>query len=199
MASSSGRFRLVVRKGPQPGKVYDLTQMVHLVGRDASSDIIVADVEVSRQHARLSATESGFQIEDLASTNGVFVNGERVTGARALSPGDVIGVGQTVELAFEMAEAPQPAAPPPAPEPAPANFGLPSMGSTPAAPPPTPAYSAPRPAAAPPPPPPPPNAPASGGRPAWLWWAVGGGVVLLLCCCLSVIAALSLGLVPTGG
>jgi predicted component of type VI protein secretion system len=171
--------------------------MVHLVGRDASSDIIVADVEVSRQHARLSATESGFQIEDLASTNGVFVNGERVTSARALNAGDVIGVGQTVELAFEMAEAPEPAAPPPAPEPVQSNFGLPSLGSTPPAPAPTPAYSEPRPSA---PPPPPPSAPAaSGGRPAWLWWAVGGGVVLLLCCCISIVAAIGLGAIPVGG
>ncbi len=191
MSTSSGRFRLAIKKGPNPGKTFDLTQIVAIIGRDASADIAVSDVEVSRQHARLSATESGFTIEDLASTNGVFVNGVRITAPTDIKDGDVIGIGQTVELAVEGIPAEgaatvftaQPAVPP-----------LPSMGSTPepASPvvgssggsfnlPPSPGPSAPVGSSA---------APASsGGRPSWLPWAVGGGCLfLLLCVCLPAAA-----------
>ena len=94
MSTSSGRFRLAIKKGPNPGKTFDLTQIVAIIGRVASADIAVSDVEVSRQHARLSATESGFTIEDLASTNGVFVNGVRITAPTDIKVGDVIAIGE---------------------------------------------------------------------------------------------------------
>ncbi len=189
MSTSSGRFRLAVQKGPNPGKTFDLTQIVAIIGRDASADIAVSDVEVSRQHARLSATESGFTIEDLASTNGVFVNGVRITAPTEIKVGDVIGIGQTVELGVEAVPAegaatvftPQPvAALPPLPStPEPASpvansggsFSLPSSGSSSASSGASPAPS------------------SSGGRPSWLPWAIGGGCLfLLLCVCLPVAA-----------
>lgn len=93
--------RLVVRSGPNPGMVFDLAKEVTLVGRDVTNDIALGDPEVSRQHARLTSTPGGFVLEDLGSTNGSFVNGERLMAPRVLNSGDIIGLGENVTLAFE--------------------------------------------------------------------------------------------------
>lgn len=94
-------FRLVVKTGPNPGTVFDLTKEVTLVGRDVTNDITVGDSEVSRQHARLTRTPGGYVVEDLGSTNGSYVNGERLAAPRVLSAGDLLGMGENVTLSFE--------------------------------------------------------------------------------------------------
>lgn len=94
-------FRLVVKTGPNPGTVFDLTREVTLVGRDVTNDISVGDSEVSRQHARLTRTPGGYVLEDLGSTNGSYVNGERLAAPRVLSAGDLLGMGENVTLSFE--------------------------------------------------------------------------------------------------
>lgn len=94
-------FRLVVRRGPQPNQVYDLNKDIISLGRDITNDITINDPEVSRHHMRLTRGAGGFTVEDLASTNGTFVNGQRLTGARPLRPGDMIGLGETVTLGYE--------------------------------------------------------------------------------------------------
>ncbi|PJF45093.1 MAG: hypothetical protein CUN55_00715 [Phototrophicales bacterium] len=96
-----GGYRLVVRRGPQPGVVFELNRDVVTIGRESGTDIVVPDVEVSRHHCRLRRSAGGYVIEDLGSTNGTFVNRQRVTGSRPLSVGDVIGLGETVELVYE--------------------------------------------------------------------------------------------------
>jgi ABC-type multidrug transport system ATPase subunit/pSer/pThr/pTyr-binding forkhead associated (FHA) protein len=65
------------------------------IGRDADlCDIVVAGVAVSRRHVRLIAGEEGsYVLEDLDSTNGVFVNGLRINGLVRLQHGDLIGLG----------------------------------------------------------------------------------------------------------
>jgi two-component system, NtrC family, response regulator AtoC len=63
-----------------------------VVGRSAPSDIEIAELGLSRQHARFTWDEQGLWLEDLASTNGTRKNGELVTRAR-ISPGDEIAVG----------------------------------------------------------------------------------------------------------
>lgn len=98
---SDAAFRLIVRTGPNPGMVFDLTKEVTLFGRDVTNDIVLGDAEVSRQHARLTHTPGGYVLEDLGSTNGSFVNGERLIAPRALNPGDMIGFGENVTLTFE--------------------------------------------------------------------------------------------------
>jgi predicted component of type VI protein secretion system len=93
--------RLTVRTGPNPGMTFDLTKEVMMIGRDITNDIVIGDAEISRQHARLTRTPAGFILEDLGSTNGSFVNGERIVAARALSAGNTIAFGENVSLMFE--------------------------------------------------------------------------------------------------
>lgn len=95
-------FRLVVRRGPQPNQVYELDKDIITLGRDITNNITINDPEVSRHHMRLTRGAGGFTLEDLGSTNGTFVNGQRLTGAKPLSNGDMIGLGETVTLQYEM-------------------------------------------------------------------------------------------------
>jgi len=102
MQEGSDRFRLVVRRGPTPGQTWDLEGELITVGRDISNDIVINDVESSRQHLRLRRRRGGgYVLEDLGSTNGTFVNGQRLGGARTLQNGDMVGLGETVTLAYE--------------------------------------------------------------------------------------------------
>ena len=69
---------------------------VKTIGRAPRADFIVDANLVSRLHCRVSAGASGLEVVDLDSTNGTFVNGQRVTRA-PLNDGDRLGVGR-VEL-----------------------------------------------------------------------------------------------------
>lgn len=108
-------FRLVVRRGPQPNQTYDLTKDITTLGRDITNDIVINDPEVSRHHLRITRNVDGCTLEDLGSTNGTFVNGQRISGSRPLNNGDMIGLGETVTLGYERARQPgmggEPAAP----------------------------------------------------------------------------------------
>ena len=93
--------QLVMKSGPAPGKVYSLEKTEISIGREVGSDVFVNDEEVSRRHARLKSQFGDYVLEDLGSTNGTFVNGQRATGQRILKPGDSILLGENVSLAFE--------------------------------------------------------------------------------------------------
>src|SRR5690606_38274825 len=118
----SSSFRLIVRRGPQPNQIYELNKGIVTLGRDITNDIVINDPEVSRHHCRLTQGGAGYTIEDLGSTNGTFVNGQRLTGPRLLSHNVMVGLGETVTLAYEglaarqdmgqAATMPGPAAPP---------------------------------------------------------------------------------------
>jgi len=98
---SPSSFRFIVRTGPNPGMVFELSEEVIMMGRDVTNDIVIGDAEMSRQHARLTRTPGGYVIEDLGSTNGTFVNGERLMAPRVLNPGDLVGMGETVTMTFD--------------------------------------------------------------------------------------------------
>lgn len=66
---------------------------VAIVGRDAAADIVIDTPNVSRQHARIEATADGWYITDLGSTNGTWLNGDRVTGRMLVKAGDDVRVG----------------------------------------------------------------------------------------------------------
>ena len=69
------------------------------IGRDPNCDVVVASDDVSRWHAHIAPGPGGYQLKD-SSTNGVYVNGERVHGERWLRTGDKIRVGAT-QFRFE--------------------------------------------------------------------------------------------------
>jgi len=94
-------FRLVMRSGPSVGKEYPLDKNELFIGRDLSNDIVINDPEISRRHSRLFTQGNTFVLEDLGSTNGTFVNGQRLMGPNMLRPGDVITFGERLSLVFE--------------------------------------------------------------------------------------------------
>ena len=63
------------------------------IGRDSGCELMLDNLGVSRRHAQLREVEGRFIVEDLKSTNGVFVNGRRVTSAE-INPGDEIRIGK---------------------------------------------------------------------------------------------------------
>lgn len=94
-------FRFVMRRGPQPNQIFELSEAMITLGRDITNAIVINDREVSRHHLRLTRGADGYTLEDLGSTNGTFINGKRLTGAVLLKVGDMIGLGETVTLGYE--------------------------------------------------------------------------------------------------
>jgi ABC-2 type transport system ATP-binding protein len=87
--------KVAIVKGGEVGREYAVSHEI-LVGRDPQADVVISDTEVSSKHASLVPDESGIAIEDLGSTNGTFVNGQRITSRRPLQVGDQIQLGETV-------------------------------------------------------------------------------------------------------
>jgi hypothetical protein len=73
------------------------------IGRDASCDLAVADMTVSRLHAQLERTPDGWLISDLESTNGTRLNGWRVRGKVPVRAGDLVSFGN-LEVVFSRGE-----------------------------------------------------------------------------------------------
>jgi ABC transport system ATP-binding/permease protein len=76
----------------EPSVIRQLPTKVLRIGRAPDSDIVVSDLSVSRHHAELRRTATGYQIVDLDSHNGTFVNGQQV-GSAPLTEGDIVGIG----------------------------------------------------------------------------------------------------------
>ena len=81
--------------GRSPSTVMQLTGRTLRIGRDVSNDIVADDLSVSRRHAELRKTGDRYEIVDLGSFNGTFVNGQEVIAARVTGQ-DVIGIGRAV-------------------------------------------------------------------------------------------------------
>jgi pSer/pThr/pTyr-binding forkhead associated (FHA) protein len=186
------QFQLMMHSGPTPGKTFPLEGDVLTIGREAGNAIAINDAEVSRKHAQLVLQGGKYVITDLGSTNGTFVNGQRLTGQHVLQSGEVISLGEQISLLYEAVvkadpnatvisspmRAPVPPAAQPtayiAPEPvAPAPQSPGYAGQIPSSPPPEQAYI---------PPPPPPAKKKGLPLPAII-----AGVVLLclICSCIS--------------
>lgn len=92
---------LVATQGPLKGARYPVGTEGLTLGRDDDCEVVIADPNVSRYHARLVLHNAAIWVQDAGSRNGVFVNETRVVRHKQLGPGDdlVIGVhGFTLEL-----------------------------------------------------------------------------------------------------
>jgi pSer/pThr/pTyr-binding forkhead associated (FHA) protein len=99
--SDPGRLIVERSKAIPVGKIFDAGPVPVTVGRSDENTISLdGDEFASGHHARIESQRDGVWILDLASTNGTFVNGERVEGRRQLHRGDLVQVGDT-ELRFE--------------------------------------------------------------------------------------------------
>jgi Inner membrane component of T3SS, cytoplasmic domain len=80
--------------GPLTGQSVELRDDITTVGSVAGNSIVLADPAVSRKHAGIRRIEGGYELADLGSTNGIYVNGHRVP-KKTLVPGDVLRVGNS--------------------------------------------------------------------------------------------------------
>lgn len=96
------RYHLRMLKGVPAYGVYFIEGTVTL-GRSEESDIFLVDPSVSRNHAEIDMDPRGPLVRDLESTNGTFVNGERVDGSKRAHSGDVLTFGNT-QLRLEARE-----------------------------------------------------------------------------------------------
>ena len=91
---------LAARLRDQNGRVHRLTGAITRIGRFGDNDIVLDDTDVSRHHAVITDTGTGFVMTDLRSTNGVEVQGQRIRGSAPLAEGDHIRIGG-YEFTFE--------------------------------------------------------------------------------------------------
>jgi len=91
-AQSEGRI-LSALQNTADGGIILLFMNEYIIGRDASCDIALPVITVSRQHARLSEDTRGWSVSDLGSKSGTPVNGKKITSERILRDGDIIEVG----------------------------------------------------------------------------------------------------------
>lgn len=113
---------LQVTEGPQYGERFAVPPTGAMLGRGTDCDIRLDDAECSRQHALVINQDDGYAIRDTGSTNGIYLNGKRVTNEQRLHDQDELRMGVTelrVELrtsaagqagATQVREAPQPSA-----------------------------------------------------------------------------------------
>ncbi|HEX9389435.1 MAG TPA: FHA domain-containing protein [Anaerolineales bacterium] len=174
----ASQFQLIMRSGPTPGAAFTLEGDQLTIGRDSVNEIVINDAEISRRHARLTFQGGKYVLEDLGSTNGTFVNGQRLAGPRVLKAGEVVSLGEQIVMVFEATNfdagatvvSPRAAAVPPVsrpvmpPPPPPVEY----VGSVPAS-----------------PAPPPSGTGVTIRRPTPLFIFIGVGVFLFICMCVA--------------
>lgn len=89
----AGSALLVVKRGPNAGSRFLLDQASTSAGRHPDSDIFLDDVTVSRRHAEFRLESGEFQVVDVGSLNGTYVNREPVDSA-VLANGDEVQIGK---------------------------------------------------------------------------------------------------------
>ena len=94
--SAAKRPCLIMIKGDFIGQVYELSKDVTMIGRSDDVDLVLSDISISRKHAMVVDRVDGFNISDLGSTNGCWVNRDRVTEPTKLEEGDKVTLGEVV-------------------------------------------------------------------------------------------------------
>lgn len=92
----AGPTRLVVTDGPLRGTTLPLGASAVLIGRAPSCTLVLDDDYSSSRHARVFPEGDQWLVEDMGSTNGTFLDDQRITGAVPVRPGAQIRVGQSV-------------------------------------------------------------------------------------------------------
>ncbi|MDK8762969.1 oxoglutarate dehydrogenase inhibitor Odhl [Corynebacterium sp. MSK218] len=90
---AEGQALLVVKRGPNAGARFLLDQPTTTAGRHPEADIFLDDVTVSRRHAEFRAQDGQFEVVDVGSLNGTYVNREP-RNAQVLEVGDEIQIGK---------------------------------------------------------------------------------------------------------
>lgn len=86
--------------GPFIEQAVVLNKPVVTIGSGEGNDVVIKDPSVSRKHVGIRKVEGGYEVADFGSTNGVFVNGDRMP-KKKLTVGDIIRVGN-VEMVFRV-------------------------------------------------------------------------------------------------
>jgi pSer/pThr/pTyr-binding forkhead associated (FHA) protein len=86
---------LTITQGSQAGQSAALADGVILIGRGADAQLSLDDDYVSTRHARVVSGENGIYLEDLGSTNGSYVNNQRITAPTTVTLSDTIRIGRT--------------------------------------------------------------------------------------------------------
>lgn len=94
-ASRNLRYILEIIQGPDIGKLFPLDAENIYIGRHAQCELVLTDLEASRRHLKMTQCERGWLLDDLGSTNGTMVNGQRIS-RQLISPGDRIQLGQSI-------------------------------------------------------------------------------------------------------
>lgn len=92
-ALPSGSALLIVRRGPNMGARFLLDADTTTTGRHPNADIFLDDVTVSRRHAEFRRSGTDFEVRDLGSLNGTYLENERIERS-PLSDGDEVQVGK---------------------------------------------------------------------------------------------------------
>ena len=86
--------KLTLLLGRRTMRVYDFKQESIIIGRDDEADVIIDNPSVSRRHAEIRLEDDGWRVEDLGSSNGTFIRGNRIQSPQRLELGDEIGFGK---------------------------------------------------------------------------------------------------------
>jgi pSer/pThr/pTyr-binding forkhead associated (FHA) protein len=105
--------KLVILSQGMTGRSHDLKVDKTTIGRVDDNTFPIAESSVSSHHCEVFVRGSDVVVNDLNSTNGTFINGDKVTGEAVLKPGQILRLGQ-IELRLEVEGAPSAPAPAPA-------------------------------------------------------------------------------------
>ncbi|MGZ6346692.1 MAG: FHA domain-containing protein [Anaerolineales bacterium] len=95
---------LIGQTGPLKGERWVLNKVL-TIGREVTCEVVIADRQVSRFHARLTPTDDGIVLEDLGSKNGVHRNGVQVEGQVTLQDGDMVQIALAQQFLYLTSDA----------------------------------------------------------------------------------------------
>jgi FHA domain-containing protein len=120
--------KLTLLLGRRTMQAYDFKQPSIVVGRDEGADVLIDNPSVSRRHAEIRLGDNGWEVEDLGSSNGTFLLGQRIEGAQSIGLGDEIGFGKfSIIFGKALGEGEVPVATPSPMADAPAQSTMPAM------------------------------------------------------------------------